>query len=93
MTTYLIAYDLIKEKEGTHDYEPLWAELKRLNCLKTEYSLWLGNLSGTAAEVDTHFKQYMDADDLIWVTKLRKGEYDYRAKNGTTEWLKKNQAA
>ena len=91
MAIYLLAYDLINEKKGTHDYQPLWDELERLKCHRTEYSLWLCNLNNTPAQVRDHFKQYVDSDDRIWVTKLRPNEYTYsNATNGTNEWIKKN---
>jgi hypothetical protein len=35
MAIYLVAYDLINEKKGTHDYKPLWKELERLDAFRT----------------------------------------------------------
>jgi CRISPR-associated endonuclease Cas2 len=91
MTVYLIAYDLINEKKGTFDYEPLWAELKKLGGFRTQYSLWLANLSNTAKEVCDHFQKFVDKDDRIWVTHLRKDEYHYvNAIGGTNKWLADN---
>jgi hypothetical protein len=52
MTDYALAYDLVKE-QSSHDYEPLWAELKRLGGHRTEYSLWLINVNNTAKERPT----------------------------------------
>jgi CRISPR associated protein Cas2 len=89
MTDYAIAYDLIKE-QSSHDYEPLWAELKRLGGHRTQYSLWLVNLSNTAKEVHDHFKAYLDQDDRLWVLELTKSHYYSNAMSGTNNWLNNN---
>ena len=91
MTVFYLTYDLINEK-GSHDYEPLWSELKRLDAHRTQYSAWLINLANKPVEVTNHFKKYLDKDDRIMVTRLRKNEYDYfNAMAGTNAWLEKNQ--
>lgn len=91
MAIYLIAYDIINEPNPRFDYQILWDELKRLKCHKTQYSLWLGNLNNTPEELRKHFQKFVDADDRIWVTRLRKGEYDYvNAIGGTNNWIAQN---
>lgn len=91
MAVYLIAYDLVNEKKKSFDYEPLWGELKRLGCHRTQYSLWLGSFDNKPTEIRKHFQKFMDSDDRILVTRLRKGEYDYaNAIVGTNKWLESN---
>lgn len=91
MAAYLVAYDLINESKGTHDYEPLWTELKRLNAHRTQYSLWLVNLNLTPQQVVEHFKQFVDKDDRIWATEVRSaGHWYINAIRGTNVWLQKN---
>ena len=90
MAIYALAYDLIAEKDG-QDYKPLWAELKRLGAHRVQYSLWLLNLNNTAREVIAHFKQFVDANDALWVSSVRRGEYSFsNARTGTNEWLREN---
>lgn len=86
MTIYLLAYDLRKEQTSA-DYEPLWAELKRLGGHRTQYSLWLLDLNNTAKEVHDHFKRYLDSDDRLWVSELTKNHYYSNAMAGTNDWL------
>ena len=92
MSVYVIAYDLVDEKKNAnHDYEKLWAELKRLSAHRTQLSLWLISLSNTPKEVSAHFTALLDANDRIWVTKVFAGEYDYvNAIGGTNKWLGAN---
>jgi hypothetical protein len=91
MAIYLVAYDLINEKKGTHDYKPLWKELERLDAFRTQYSLWLINLTNTAKEVVEHFERFVDTDDRVAATKLRKGDFWWaNATAGSKAWLDKN---
>ncbi len=86
MTTFALTYDLIKRK----DYETLWGELERLSAHRTQDSMWLINLNNTAQEVAEHFRQYIDADDRIWVLELTKNNYYFNAKGGTNDWINNN---
>jgi CRISPR-associated endonuclease Cas2 len=91
MSVYLVAYDLVNESKGTFDYQPLWAELKRLGAHRTQYSLWLLNVNNTAKEVVEHLKKYVDNNDRLWATSVRKGEHWYvNAMSGTNKWLEEN---
>jgi CRISPR-associated endonuclease Cas2 len=92
MSVYLVAYDLVDEKKNAfHDYEKLWAELKKLGAHRTQLSLWLVNLNNTPKEVADHFKTFMDENDRIWVTKLFKAQYHFiNAIAGTNKWLEAN---
>lgn len=91
MAVYLVAYDLLKEKAGTHDYEPLWNELKRLGAHKTQYSLWLVNLNDTPRQVVDHFKRFTDENDRILVSQVNPRQFWYvNAIAGTNDWLSKN---
>jgi CRISPR-associated endonuclease Cas2 len=91
MAIYLLAYDLVNESKGTFDYQPLWDELKRLGAFRTQYSLWLVNANTTAQQLVEHFKRFVDNDDRLWVTSVRKGEHWYtNAISGTNKWLENN---
>lgn len=90
MSVYTLAYDLVKET-GSHDYEPLWAELKRLDAHRVQYSFWLVNLNNNSKEVHDHFKAYLDENDRLFVDRLRKNENWYSgAMAGTNAWLERN---
>lgn len=91
MPVYVLAYDLINERSGTHDYQPLWDELKRLGAHRTQLSLWLINLNNTPQQVVEHFQQFVDKDDRLFVNRMRPKEYYYvNAIPGTNNWLAKN---
>jgi hypothetical protein len=90
MTIFAVSYDLINEDSG-HDYQPLWDEFARLKAHKTQYSMYLINLSNTAKEVVDHFKAFTDKDDRLWAIEVAKGKYHYvNAMKGTNAWLEKN---
>ena len=89
MASYLVAYDLIKEKE--HDYERLWDELKSLKAQKTQFSLWLVPSLKTAQGLHDLLKQYMHEKDRLWVCEMMKDRYTYsQAISGTNKWIENN---
>ena len=91
MAVYLLAYDLIKERRGTHDYQPLWDELNRLGGHKAQYSTWLVALEMNPREAVNHFQNFIDHKDRIWATALSAGEYSYlNTLSGTKDWLDHN---
>jgi hypothetical protein len=89
MTDYALAYDLVKE-QSSHDYEPLWAELKRLGGHRTEYSLWLINVNNTAKETCDQLRNYLDKDDRLWGLELTENHYFANATDGTNDWIMNN---
>ncbi|MBS7698604.1 CRISPR-associated endonuclease Cas2 [Chelatococcus sp. YT9] len=91
MAVFLVSYDLVNEGKGTHDYQPLWDAMDKLGAQKTQYSLYLLNVNNTAKEIREHFQKLVDSDDRIWVTRIRRGQYDYgNAISGTNAWMEKN---
>jgi hypothetical protein len=71
MPVFLISYDLVNE-DSSHDYKPLWAQLRKLGAVKTQLSAWYANLGNTAQEVLDHFKTYIDEDDRLMVIEVTK---------------------
>lgn len=91
MGVFLIAYDIVKEKKNAkHEYDALWAELKRLKAHRTQYSLWLINVALSAKELHDHFRKYLDENDLLWTTRVLRNEYHFTALKGTVAWLEVN---
>ena len=89
MTTYVLTYDLNKE-QGSDGYKLLIGELERFSAHRYQASAWLVNATGTAKAVHDHFKQYIDANDSLWVSELTNNFDRSRAKHGTEQWLKDN---
>jgi CRISPR-associated endonuclease Cas2 len=89
LAKFLLTYDLIAEKDG-YDYEPLWAELKRLGGVKTQYSVYLIELNNSQQQVVDHFKTFMDGDDYLMVVELTKKPNFTKAMNGTNAWIAAN---
>lgn len=75
------------EAGGTHDYQPLWDELKRLGAHRTQLSTWLLDLDNSPKEIVEHFKKYVDRDDRLMVVKLTKDHWYVNAIGGTNAWL------
>lgn len=84
MTTYTVSYDLVKRK----DYPKLWEALEKLNAHRALESLWLVAVTNTAEQLHNHLKQFVDADDRIWVSELTRNHHFSNAKSGTNNWLK-----
>ena len=90
MAIYVITYDLQKEPDSS-GYRPLIDDLKKRDAFKFQKSAWLLNTSSSATEVKNHYQQLVDQNDLLWVSRVRAGQYDWsRALNGMNEWLKAN---
>lgn len=68
MPIFAISYDLIKRK----DYEPLWAELRRIGAQRYLLSQWAVRRadSVTAGNLLDHLKGFVDADDRLFVTRI-----------------------
>ncbi|EAQ37062.1 hypothetical protein NB311A_07928 [Nitrobacter sp. Nb-311A] len=92
MSVYLIAYDLVEEKKNAQiDYQRLWDELRRLGAHRTQLSTWLINVTNTPQELVEHFRDFVDHNDRIWVTKVFRGErWFVNAMAGTNKWLEAN---
>jgi hypothetical protein len=79
-----------REKNAKIEYQKLWDELERLGAHRTQLSVWLVSLDNTPSQVD-HFKQFVDCNDRLWVTKIFKSEHTYsQAMAGTKKWLDEN---
>jgi CRISPR/Cas system-associated endoribonuclease Cas2 len=90
MSVYLLTYDLTKKKPE-FDYQILWDELKRLDAVRIQESVWLLNVNNTAAELRDHFKSFTHDDDLLWVSGVYKDRFAYtKVRTGTNAWLKAN---
>jgi CRISPR-associated endonuclease Cas2 len=87
MAIYVLSYDLVKEAKGTHDYQPLWDELKRLGAHRTQLSTWLLDLDNSPKEIIEHFKTFVDKDDRLMVMALTKDHWYANAIGGTNAWL------
>jgi CRISPR associated protein Cas2 family len=89
MTDYTLAFDLVNE-QSSHDYEPLWTELKQLGGHRTQYSLWLINVNNTAKETCDQLRNLLDKGDRVWVLELTANHYFANATGGTNDWIKNN---
>ncbi|WPZ13629.1 CRISPR-associated endonuclease Cas2 [Nitratireductor rhodophyticola] len=84
MTSYLLTYDLNKEK----DYGKLFAELERLGGHRTLYSVWLVAVDNTARELREHLTDYIDDDDSMWILEITNNNSYNNVRKGTNNWLK-----
>lgn len=86
MTGFVLAYDM-RGKPDSHDYQPLWDELKRFGSVRVQDSFWLISASNTAKELHDHIKKYMHTNDRLWVSELTKLHFGSNIMPGTNEWL------
>lgn len=64
MALFVISYDLITPGKS---YEPLWAELRRLQAKQVLFSQWAGRIDASAVTLRDHLRRYMDANDRLLV--------------------------
>ena len=87
MTIYLMAYDLLNES-GTHDYEPLWKELKAVEAQSVQDGLWMLELNRSLSETVHYFRPLLDSSDRLFITQLRDGQFAQNcSRRGTEDWL------
>jgi len=66
MALYFLSYDL----RNRRDYQTLYDELVNFNAVRILESLWCFNrIDTTSAEIRDHFKNYIDGDDGLVVSK------------------------
>jgi hypothetical protein len=68
MANYLLSYDLIRRKE----YQQLFDELKKMRATRVLLSTWYLTEPelGDAEALRDHFRQFVEADDRIFVGKI-----------------------
>ena len=87
MPIYAMTYDLNNQK----NYPKITAELERLKCHRAALSFWLGNFNNTTDEILNHFKGFIDTDDTLIVAKTSIADIKtYKARAGTSDWIKAN---
>ena len=67
MALFFLEYDLRNDR----DYQKLYNELENYDAVRILESLWCFKQSDTSAkEIRDHFKQFIDADDGLVVSKV-----------------------
>lgn len=67
MALFFLDYDLRKQR----NYQALYDELARFKAVRMLESSWCFNRVNTsAAGLRDHFKQFIDADDGLWVAEV-----------------------
>ncbi len=86
MATYIVSYDLRKEK----NYEKLYDAIKSYwTYAKILESLWAIKSNQTKSEIRNYLSSFMDNDDWLFVLKSGK-EWAWKNVNCSNEWLKTN---
>lgn len=86
MKTYIITYDLVKDR----DYNSLHEAIRKYSkWARITESTWAVVTNKSAAEIRDDLKQVMDSDDRLFVVKsgVESAWRNSRCKN---EWLKEN---
>lgn len=67
MALFFLDYDLRKQR----NYQGLYDELTRFKAVRMLESSWCFNRVNTSAtDLRDHFKQFIDADDGLWVAEV-----------------------
>ncbi len=86
MKTYIITYDLVKER----DYESLHEAIKQYSkWARVTESTWAVVTNKKASEIRDELRQVMDSDDRLFVVKSGV-EAAWRNSRCKNEWLKEN---
>jgi hypothetical protein len=67
MTVYVVSYDL--RKPG-RNYQPLWTRLAAWNAVRGLESMWFISTNTTAEQLRDDLRQYIDANDGLFVAAL-----------------------
>lgn len=87
MAIYNIAYDILNEG-GTHDYEPLWQELKALGAHAVQDGLWVLEFDGGLEMLAQRISALLDAGDRLFIAAVYHGEFCHRnSRAGADGWL------
>ena len=90
MAVYLVCYDL-RNEFGSGDYEALFDRIKMYDCHRIQDSAWLVASTASAYQVRAFLADAIDDDDLLWVSRVQKGEFSFtKSKGGTKNFLKKH---
>lgn len=88
MNSYLISYDLMAPAK---DYPKLISAIKDYGTYaKVLESCWVIKSSDTAKTITDNLKNYIDANDKLFVAKLDNVAAWYNLPKEVSEWLKKN---
>lgn len=72
MNLYTLNYDLRKQR----NYQPLYDELAKFNAVRVLESCWCFRRTGTSASgLRDHFKQFIDADDGLFVAETSESNW------------------
>lgn len=86
MASFIVSYDLIKNK----DYPELFEAIKRYNCLHVLESVWIVNSSSSSKAIRDNLKTCMDSNDKLFVAELT-GQSAWRnLSKEDSDWIKNN---
>lgn len=88
MKSYLISYDLIKDK----DYSKLIEAIKAISNGHTKplESVWIIGHAGSAYDITKALMPYIDSDDKLFVTQVTKDtSWTKTIREKSRDWLKK----
>lgn len=87
MPVYMVSYDILNEG-GTHDYEPLWKDLKSVGAQSVQDGLWVVELDSDLPCVESRFAGFLDRGDRLLVSCLKNGQFlQSQSRSGTDAWL------
>lgn len=67
MKNYLITYDL---NVPWHDYNTLYAEIKKYPCIRALESVWFVKSNGSASDISAHLVNFIDKNDKLFVSEI-----------------------
>lgn len=87
MSSFLVSYDLISDKNYSKLYEAIRNYGSYAHILE---SVWIINSSSSSVEIRDNLKHYLDSDDKLFVAKLT-GESAWKnLSNENSNWIKTN---
>ncbi|WP_395391443.1 hypothetical protein WBP07_12545 [Novosphingobium sp. BL-8A] len=87
MTLYIVAYDLVNDKDE-QDYQELWDALDGLDSVKIQLSLWFVSSDLSATGLHDQLKAHMHSDDRLFISEIVSGGFaGSQAMQGSRAWL------
>lgn len=84
MAVYCVSYDLNKQGQN---YNALYDELKKTDCLHILGSTWLVSSNESANQLSSRLQKVMDTNDRLFVSRVNQWQYDGWLPKTFWEWV------
>lgn len=89
MSVFIVTYDL---KKIGQNYTCITGKLEALKAFHAQGSVWFVNSNGTVAAIRNHLQPCLDANDILFVGLITKGNWASTNMTALATWMANNGA-